>query len=198
MIKNKRKIIDHYINFFKNEPTFVYTPQNEYANKIILLLFPPCDKTNYWKLCSVGASNARAKKEEHSNPYNEYMMFISPDENLEGDLKLRNWYSDILLSVAIFAYKKGESLFYGHDLKFNNTPDEMTAVMILFPEIVKDILFVRKKIWFKEIWFLQVMPITDFEHKILLENGFGVCEKLFYPDNEENTRPFAQKFRSFD
>lgn len=194
----KTKIIKHLHKFFHDEPTYIISQTDKNDFPITILLFEPNKDLPFWKFCTLGASNYKMENSTNKNLFNEYVMFVDKDEDLENNIQLRNWYMDMLSIPARFPFETKNFLSYGHDIFIYSSNEEMVGVALLLPEIIPDSRFLTCRINpFKKIYFFQVMPMTSIEKDILYNEGFKIFEKLFYPDNSDNFRPFAQQHRVF-
>ena len=196
----KKKLFKHYNKYFGDKPTVMSTATNHDDIEIVVLLYAPNDKYPFWKIATIGCSEIEHKL-KNKTVYNEYVIFVNKEENLETNISLRNWYYDMLLVPDGFARDTKKPVVYGCDIVFEDdeSKEEMVGICLLFPQIITEPkFFVFNQNPLKQITIFQVMPITHFEKEIIASDGIKVCEKLFYPENDSKSRPFAQQKRTFD
>ena len=82
------------------------TATNHDDIEIVVLLYAPNDKYPFWKIATIGCSEIEHKLKSKT-VYNEYVIFVNKEENLETNISLRNWYYDMLLVPDGFARDLG-------------------------------------------------------------------------------------------
>ncbi|MBQ7308287.1 MAG: suppressor of fused domain protein [Clostridia bacterium] len=196
--KLKNKLAKHYDKYFGDKPLILSSATNNDV-EVFILLYAPNKIYPFWKIATIGCSDV-TQSFKRKRLHNEYVMFVNQNQNLKDDTALRNWYYDMLLVPDAFARDTGKPVFYGADIVFENeTCEEMIGVCFLLPQIIPFTKFCFFNLnFFKKISVFQVMPITNIEKEIILNEGISVCEKIFYPNNTMECRPFAEQKRTFD
>lgn len=186
-LREMDKLTDHLDKYFQQTDCMVLHPQAVNPH-IDILIYEPNDVYPYWKLVTMGASDYRMP----TPPYpslgnrNEYMMFISPDVDL-NDADIRGTFADYLAEVAFYPIMNDCFISYGHSIEWvPNDEDEMVGAFIEMPQIIEDSGVLRCKLGlFKTVTCLQVVLLTRSEINNLREIGPEAFSNYLYPDNDE-------------
>ena len=181
--KEMDKLIRHFDTYFgQSEPTVLHS---EGMNPHIdVLRYPPNEKYPFWKLCTMGASDYKmpAPKQALGNR-NEYMMFVSPEEDLT-DRDTALWYASQLLETALYAVSTKSFVTYGHSMEWpQEDGEEMVGAYLEMPQVIEDVGLLRCNLSFiKTAVCLQVVLLTRQEIEKLMELGPVGFSYFLYPD----------------
>lgn len=102
--KEMEKFMNHCDFYFEQNDSVILHPIVDGGQHIDVLLYKPNDKYPFWKLVTMGASDYKMPVTHNTvGQYNEYMMFVDSDVDL-NDKNVLIWYYNKLLLVAGFAY----------------------------------------------------------------------------------------------
>ena len=198
-LKEMKKLKQHCDRFFEQRYTKVLHPADSPDYHIDLLLYEPNDAYPFWKLVTMGAGDYKMPKIPNTvGDRNEYVMFISPLEDLKDpDLRLR--YCEKLLSVATYAYYEGKHVTYGHSFRWENEDpeDEMIGAFLEFPQVMKSTDFLRCRLGlFKSVCILQPVLLNRSELDQLVQVGAQAFSEYLYPEDESRPHFLSELKRS--
>lgn len=175
------KIEEHLSRCFGEEPQRKTTVGSEPAYG--MLIYAPDTKYDFWKICTVGASDYKMPKREGvrygetASLRNEYMMFVPAGIDFSPNKNSWRWYAETLWRAASFAQQNKTGVVVTDILDFKDRTQTMSAATLLFPEVIEDTDILQLKLGLgKVVTFLQVMPITAGEADL----GDALYER-FYP-----------------
>ena len=148
-----------------------------------ILLFEPNEKYPFYKLVSMGASSYAMEKTSSLLPNrNEYMLFLSPDINIDSDNF--KWYLNFLSYISKYAYYEKANISVGHTIELEpNSHPIFKHSFVLFPQIIEDSWVLKCNLgWFKSCACLQVIPITEDEYQKNISIGPDAFHDIFYPE----------------
>ena len=176
----------HYDTYFGQDDCTVLHPIVSDGLHIDALLYPPNDKLPYWKMATAGASDYKMPDTKSTlGRYNEYVIFIDPDEDMT-DREVASWYYNKLLIIASFAHDNRTHVTYGHSFEWENADesDEMVGAYIALPEITGDSRFLYCKTGIlKKVVCLQPVLLTRDDIDMLLNIGQSAFGSFIYPDS---------------
>ncbi len=154
-----------------------------------MLIYAPDRKYDFWKICTVGASDYKMPKREGvrygetASFHNEYMMFVPPGIDFSEGKNGWHWYAEYLWRAASFAQLNKTGVVATDILDFKDRTQPMSAATLLFPEAIEDTGILQLRLGLgKTVTFLQVMPVTASEADL----GDALYER-FYP--HDGVRP---------
>ena len=200
--KEKSRIFKYYTKFFDGNVSIMQeTSVQEGDQHVDLVHFSASEKFPFQVLATIGASSYKMPHMVNNMAmWNEYVMFFDKDFNLNDE---RNgWAIQFLAFTAKFAYRSQTTLTYYHTLETQDDegeekPEEdemlkhtnMRAVYLMSPKILND--FGVKIGAFKNIFFLQAMPITGQElakaKEMSEKDEMDFLEKEFYNFEKDPT-----------
>lgn len=197
--KTMDKIIKHFDTYFEQNDSLVIHPLFDIGYHIDILKYKPNEKFPFWKLVTMGASDYEMPPTANScSRYNEYIMFVHADENLD-DLDTLNWYCDHLRTVASFAHDNHCHISFGHSFQWKNDDpdDEMIAAFIDFPQIIGTVdVVLCKTDLMKTVACLQVVLLNKDELARLMEIGPLPFSEYLYPENGGKQHFLCERHRS--
>ena len=198
-VKEMDKFIKHCDTYLEQEEPIVLHPDNDSELHIDVLLYKPSDKYPFWKLVTMGASDYKMPPVSNTiGLYNEYMMFVDNDVDL-NDRKIVAWFYDKLFLVSSYAFYNNAHITYGHSMEWENADkeDEMTAAFIEMPQILENVGVLNCKLGlFKTVACLQVVLLNSKELNKLLKIGPQEFSEYLYPENGGKPHYLSEKCRS--
>lgn len=198
-IKEMDALIKHFDKYFEQSDCRVLHPIVDDGFHIDILMYKPSQKYPFWKFVTMGASDYRMPETSKTlGLFNEYIMFIDQDEDLE-DEEVLSWYHCNLLNVATFAYYNKTHITYGHSFEWKNESpdDEMIAAFIELPQVIENADVVRCKMsMFKTIVCLQVVLLNKEELSNLMKIGPHAFSEYLYPENGSARHFLSQRHRT--
>lgn len=157
--------------YFKQDPrteSMVLHPENPRIPHIDMLLFKPRKFYPFYKLCTMGASGYKLPLTFCQR--NEFVMFLSPEEDLKKNLP---WYSDVLLSFALYPMENHMALSWGHSILWGRQPDtDMQGAYLDLPYPIEGSGFFSCSLGpFRKTQCLQVTLLTEEETQKLISLG---------------------------
>jgi hypothetical protein len=197
--KEMEKIIAHFDQYFEQSDSMVLHPVVDGGYHVDVLLYSPSKKYPFWKLVTMGASDYKMPKIANTiSQYNEYIMFVHSDEDL-NDRDILSWYHNKLLMIASFAYYNQTHITYAHSFEWENedADDEMVAAFIEFPQVVEDIGMLRCKLgMLKTVACLQTVLLNREELDRLMQIGPQAFSEYLYPDDDGKQHFLSERHRS--
>ena len=197
--KEMEKIIAHFDQYFEQSDSMVLHPVVDGGYHVDVLLYHPSKKYPFWKLVTMGASDYKMPKiADTISQYNEYIMFVHSDEDL-NDRDILSWYHNKLLMIASFAYYNQTHITYAHSFEWENedADDEMVAAFIEFPQVVEDIGMLRCKLgMLKTVACLQTVLLNREELDRLMQIGPQAFSEYLYPDDDGKQHFLSERHRS--
>ena len=197
--KEMEKIIAHFDQYFEQSDSMVLHPVVDGGYHVDVLLYHPNEKYPFWKLVTMGASDYKMPKIANTiSQYNEYIMFVHSDEDL-NDRDILSWYHNKLLMIASFAYYNQTHITYAHSFEWENedADDEMVAAFIEFPQVVEDIGMLRCKLgMLKTVACLQTVLLNREELDRLMQIGPQAFSEYLYPDDDGKQHFLSERHRS--
>lgn len=179
------RFVAHCNRFFRqSDPTVLHAADDRQPH-IDVLVYKPNEAFPFWKLVTMGASDIKMPRERRTlGRRNEYVMFISPDEDMENQ-KIRSWYYSKLMTVAHYPLYAKRHITYGHSIEWSEEANsDMVAAFLEMPQMIRDVNVVRCRLsLFKTTVMLQVIPITRYETHRLLKIGPEAFSSFLYPEN---------------
>ena len=130
------KLVRHLNTYFEQDDCMVSHPVVDNGFHVDILVYKPNEKYPFWKLVSMGASDYKMPKIDNTlGLYNEYMMFVDPDVDLE-DKQILAWYHNMLSMIASYPYFTHTHVTYSHSLEWaqEDPGEEMIGAFIEFPQ----------------------------------------------------------------
>ncbi len=193
------RLLKHFDTYFEQSDSLVLHPRIDSGFHIDVLLYKPNEKYPFWKLVTMGASDYKMPSVSNTvSLYNEYMMFVHADEDL-NDPELASWYFNKIVMVASFARDNQCHVTYGHSFEWqnDNSDDEMIAAFIEFPQVIETVEILRCKIGlFKTVACLQVVLLNKNDLKMLMTMGPQVFSDYLYPNDDGQQHFLSEKHRS--
>ena len=181
--------------YFHQDPEtecMVLHPENSRKPHIDMLLFRPNELYPFYKLCTMGASDYKLPMTFCCR--NEWIMFLSPEENLKNNL---SWFSDVLLSVALYPMENHMALTWGHSIVWGRQPEtDMVGAYLDLPYPIEGSGFSVCTLGpLKKAQCLQVTLLTEEEIQKLIRLGPEKFCDFLYP---QKGKPhfFSQRYRS--
>lgn len=197
--KDMDKLTKHFDTYFEQTDSVVLHPIIDVGYHIDVLLYKPNEKYPFWKLVTMGASDYKMPPIQNTiASFNEYIMFIDPDIDLNNKDELI-WYYNKLLSVAEFAYNNQTHITYAHSFEWQNDDpdDEMIGAFIEFPQVIETSDILRCKLgMFKTVACLQVVLLNRDDLNKLMEIGPQAFSYYLYPEDGEKAHFLSEKHRS--
>lgn len=181
--KEMDKLIKHFDTYFGQSEPIVLHSENMVPH-IDVLRYPPNEKYPFWKLCTMGASDYKMSAPVKAlGNRNEYMMFVSPEEDLT-DRDTALWYVSQLLETALYAVSTKSFVTYGHSMEWPaEEGEEMAGAYLEMPQVIEDVGVLRCNLSFiKTAVCLQVVLLTREEINRLMENGPEEFSYYLYPE----------------
>ena len=99
-IKEMDKITNHFDRYFEQTDCTVIHQIVDNGFHVDVLLYKPTEKYPFWKLATMGASDYKMPKISRTlGLFNEYVMFVDKDEDLENK-EIVAWYHSKLVMIA--------------------------------------------------------------------------------------------------
>ena len=197
--KELDKLIKHFDTYFEQDDSTVLHPIVDDDLHVDVLMYKPNEKYPFWKLVTMGASDYKMPPTQNTvGQYNEYIMFVDSDVNLE-DKEILMWYYNKLLMAATFAYYNKTHITFGHSFEWENEDpdDEMIAAFIEFPQIIGTTEILRCKIGLmKTVACLQVVLLNREELEKLMEIGPIAFSDYLYPEDASIAHFISERHRS--
>lgn len=197
-VKEMDILTAHFDKYFEQNDCTVLHPTVNMNPHIDALLYSPTEKYPFWKLVTMGASDHKMKAPKNAlGNRNEYIMAISPDENM-SDPNIANWYYSILLEVAMYPVMTGTFISYGHSMEWPaEEGEEMVGAYIEFPQMIENPEVLRCKLGvFKSAICLLVVLINNREKEKLLEGGSENFSYFLFPEDEEHCHFLSEQTRT--
>lgn len=196
---SRHKILyEHYLKIFHQEPNFSIQLKKEIRKRdelkpITTYIFYPTKEMPFWKLCTIGASDYLMPRRDIgcgrlSNRRNEYMMFISP--NVEINESSTEWLklNAMLWHTAAYAYREEKNITVSDTLEINLL-NKYCGIVLLLPELLNSSSSIKcytSKNKFVSIF--QIMPVTNDMMKEKLRRGqegiYWLMEQFYTHDDE--------------
>ena len=193
------KLVRHLNTYFEQDDCMVSHPVVDNGFHIDILVYKPNEKYPFWKLVSMGASDYKMPKIDNTlGLYNEYMMFVDPDVDLE-DKQILAWYHNMLSMIASYPYFTHTHVTYSHSLEWaqEDPGEEMIGAFIEFPQIIEDTGVLRCKLGlFKTVTCLQVVLLNRAELDKRMEIGPQAFSDYLYPEDGGKAHFLSERHRS--
>mgnify|MGYP003315154190 CR=1 FL=1 len=197
--KEMDKLIKHFDTYFEQNDSTVLHPIVDDGLHIDVLMYKPNGKYPFWKLVTMGASDYKMPPIQNTvGQYNEYIMFVDSEVDLE-DKDVLIWYYSKLLTVATYAYFNKIHITYAHSFEWENEDpdDEMVAAFIEFPQIIATPAILKCKLGLtKTVACLQVVLLNKDELEKLMQIGPMAFSEYLYPENEPTAHFLTERHRS--
>ena len=185
--------------YFEQTDCTVLHPIVDNGFHIDVLLYKPSEKYPFWKLVTMGASDYKMPKVPNSfGQFNEYMMFVDKDEDL-NDRNVVSWFHSKLVMIASYAKFYNTHITYGHSFEWENEDpeDEMIAAFIEMPQVIQNVGMLRCKMgMFKTVICLQTVLLNKNDLSKLMEIGPQAFSEYLYPENDEKQHYISERRRS--
>ena len=193
------KLVRHLNTYFEQDDCMVSHPVVDNGFHVDILVYKPNEKYPFWKLVSMGASDYKIPKIDNTlGLYNEYMMFVDPDVDLE-DKQILAWYHNMLSMIASYPYFTHTHVTYSHSLEWaqEDPGEEMIGAFIEFPQIIEDTGLLRCKLGlFKTVICLQVVLLNRAELDKRMEIGPQAFSDYLYPEDGGKAHFLSERHRS--
>lgn len=183
------KFIESQFGEFESVLHEIYSPDIH----LDILIIPPNEKSNYYKLITMGAGaykmNVPAELQQYQFERAEFMIFLPPDWDIKSSDGKFYWPIKELKSTARLPINCNTWLGLGHTVSSDaeNTPyDESTKFcsMLLLNGLNQDFEKMNLKIsGLGKINFYQLFPLYEDELKYKHENGLDALCELFDDDD---------------
>ncbi len=197
--KDMDKLTKHFDTYFEQTDSMVLHPIIDIGYHIDVLIYKPSEKYPFWKLVTMGASNYKMPHNKNTiASYNEYIMFVAPEIDLNNKDELI-WYYNKLLAVAVFAFNNKTHITYAHSFEWQNDDpnDEMIGAFIEFPQVIETSCILRCKLgMFKTVACLQVVLLNRDDLNKLMEIGPQAFSYYLYPEDGGKAHFLSEKHRS--
>lgn len=197
--KQMDKLTEHFDWYFEQTDCLVVHPIYDDGFHIDVLLYEPTEKYPFWKLVTMGVSDYKMPKISKTfGRRNEYIMFVSKDEDLH-DTETVAWYRSKLVMIASYAKVCNTHVTYGHSIEWENDDpdDEMIAAFIEMPQIIPDSGILRCRLGaFKTVTCLQTVLLNRDELNMLLKIGPQAFSNFLYPEDDGKRHFLSEKHRS--
>lgn len=198
-VKAMDKLVRHLNTYFEQDDCMVSHPVVDNGFHVDILVYKPNEKYPFWKLVSMGASDYKMPKIDNTlGLYNEYMMFVDPDVDLE-DKQILAWYHNMLSMIASYPYFTHTHVTYSHSLEWaqEDPGEEMIGAFIEFPQIIEDTGLLRCKLGlFKTVTCLQVVLLNRAELDKRMEIGPQAFSDYLYPEDGGKAHFLSERHRS--
>lgn len=185
-VREMDKITSHFDKYFEESDCTVLHPVVDNGFHIDVLVYKPSEKYPFWKLVTMGASDYKMPKIANTfGFFNEYIMFVDKDEDLNDKDVLSRYHSKLVM-IASYAKFCNKHITYGHSLEWENEDpdDEMMAAYIEMPQIIPDVGILRCKTgMFKTVICLQVVLLNKNDLNKLMEIGPQAFSEYLYPED---------------
>lgn len=178
------RFVAHCNKFLMNEDPKVFHSDEIQNPHIDILKYPPNDHLPYWKLITMGASDIKMPHLDNTlGDRNEYIMFISPDINLD-DHQIFAWFGYKLLMIAKYPQYAKTHITYGHSMEWSEEDgSDMVAAYLEMPQILGSPECMRCKLsMFRKVVLLQPVMLTREETNHLLTIGPEQFSYFLYPE----------------
>ena len=193
------QLVRHLNTYFEQDDCMVSHPVVDNGFHVDILVYKPNEKYPFWKLVSMGASDYKMPKIDNTlGLYNEYMMFVDPDVDLE-DKQILAWYHNMLSMIASYPYFTHTHVTYSHSLEWaqEDPGEEMIGAFIEFPQIIEDTGLLRCKLGlFKTVTCLQVVLLNRAELDKRMEIGPQAFSDYLYPEDGGKAHFLSERHRS--
>ena len=183
----------HCGRYFHQDPqteAVVLHPKNIRKPHIDLLLFSPNTVYPFYKLCTMGASDYKLPLTFCCR--NEFILFLSQEEreNLP-------WFTDVLLSAALYPVENHISLTYGHSIIWGSQPGtDMHGAYLDLPYPIEGSGFFSCSLSpLRKTRCLQVTLLTETEIRNLIRLGPEKFGEFLYPP-EGRPHFLSQRYRT--
>ncbi|MGN0113916.1 MAG: suppressor of fused domain protein [Acutalibacteraceae bacterium] len=198
-VKTMDKLTAHFDRYFEQSDCMVIHPIVDNGFHIDILLYKPTEKYPFWKLATMGASDFKMPAIQNTlGMFNEYIMFVDKDENLENR-EVASWYHRKLTMIAAYPKYCNIHITYGHSLEWENedSDDEMIAAFLEFPQVIEDTGVLHCKTGLlKTVTCLQVVLLNKNELKMLGEIGPQNFSEYLYPEDGRESHFLSERHRS--
>ncbi len=181
------KLIAHFDKYFRQNNATVLHPALPSEMHIDVLVYPPNEVYPFWKLATMGASDYKMPDAQNALcERNEYMMFVSPEEDLSRLNDTLRFYHLMLMEVAHYPCSSKVAITYGHSLEWRETEgSDMIGAFIEMPQIIQDpeVLYCKTGLFTKTAC-LQVVLLTSADIEQLMQIGPRAFSSYLYPDPE--------------
>ena len=154
-----------------------------------IIVIEPNEKSNYYKLITMGAGAYKMNVPEELQQYNleraEFMMFLPPDWDVKSSDNKYYWPIKMLKSVARLSVNYNTWLGFGHTVSSDagNTPyDESTGFcsIVLLSGLNQEFEKMNLEIsGLGKMNFYQIFPLYEEELKYKQDNGIEALCSLF-------------------
>ena len=143
--KRQQKLYDHYKTVFGEEPIFSLKLKKNVLptdmKPITTLVFKPTDEMQFWKLCTIGASDYLMPERDigwgrKANRRNEYMMLIAPEVEVNEDSTEWLFLNSLLWSTAEYAFNEQDNLTVSDTVDMG-LDGKYCGMVLLLPEVFK-------------------------------------------------------------
>ena len=198
-VKEMDMLIKHMDRYFEQTGCSVLHPIVDNGFHIDVLLYKPSEKYPFWKLVTMGASDYKMPKAPNSfGRFNEYIMFVDGNENLE-DMNVASWFHSKLIMIASYAKFYNTHISYGHSLEWQNDDpeDKMIAAFIEMPQVISNVGILHCKVgMFKTVACLQTVLLNKNDLDKLMEIGPQAFSNYLYPENNGKRHFLSERRRS--
>ena len=183
----------HCGKYFRQDPqteALVLHPQNSRKPHIDMLLFCPNEIYPFYKLCTMGASDYKLPLTFCCR--NEFILFLAPEEK-----KNLPWFTDVLLSVALYPIENHMALTFGHSILWGRQPEtDMQGAYLDLPYPIEGPGFFTCSLGaLRKTQCLQVTLLTEAETRELRRLGpEKFCEFLYPPEGRPHF--LSQRYRT--
>lgn len=188
----------HFDKYFGQNDCTVLHPIVDTGMHVDALLYKPTEKYPFWKLATMGASDYKMNAPKNSlGNRNEYIMAISPDENMT-DMNVANWYFNKLLEIALYPAMNKTFVSYGHSMEWTlGDGEEMVGAYLEMPQMIEDAGILRCRLGlFKNVTCLLAVLINKNELDKLLKEGPERFSYYLFPEDEGSCHYLSEKTRS--
>lgn len=184
------KFVAHCNKYLQQDNCKVFHSDHIRNPHIDILKYPPNDHIPYWKLVTMGASDIKMPHCANTlGDRNEYMVFISPDINLD-DHQTFAWFGNKLLMIAKYPQYAKTHITYGHSVEWSEEDgSDMVSAFLEMPQLLGSPDCMRCKLsLFKQIILLQPVMLTRQETDHLLSIGPEQFSYYLYPEDESSEK----------
>lgn len=158
-----------------------------------ILIIPPSEKSNYYKLITMGAGAYKMNIPEEVKEYDldraEFVAFLPPDWNMNEKNSKYNWVINELLTLCRIPINENDWVGFGHTISNEaNVPfskySDFTTLILLSAQVETEGYSIDLKLPNKgTINFYQVFPLYSEEANYIKNNGVESFPKII-PDLE--------------
>lgn len=198
-VREMDMLTKHMDQYFEQTDCTVIHPTVDNGFHIDVLLYKPSEKYPFWKLVTMGASDYKMPKISNTfGRFNEYIMFVDKDENL-NDIEIASWFYSKLVMIASYTKFYNTHITYGHSFEWKNDDpeDEMIAAFIEMPQVISNAGILRCKMgMFKTVVCLQTVLLNKNDLDKLMEIGPQAFSDYLYPETDEKQHFLSERHRS--